>query len=284
MDKLSKTQIVLLVLLVILVPLSFILAIVTTNQINRDVVIEDNTSPTIFWNIKQVSPNVDNPQHFDLLLESSSGAIKTYRDILSFGLSNSKTMLAIHLNNGIEIIDFINDSSKNVIFSEESYVGDSGNSLSWSFDDNFIAFTAVNTSNINETRVWIISNDGSQIQSFQAPLISWQDETGKVYVEKIEFSPFNNLLLARTFREEDRLLLNDDNQEYQLTELPVLLTVYDIKGQVVENIEIRDYGSAKDKIYFSWVKDSPGYIKYGVFGEDEEIDPNDMSKLTFIKI
>jgi hypothetical protein len=286
METPNKTNIVLTISLLILVPFSIISAIwvsLEINKIERDNQIEINTFK-IYWEIEKVSPNDDNPQHFDIVLMSNAGAIKNYDNLLSYGLSHSRDHIAIHANNGIEIINLNDDSSQNIIFSEESFVGDSGNSLSWTFDDQYIVFTALNTVNINDTRVWVIKKDGSEINSFNAPIISWQDETGKVYVEKAISSPFNSLILTRTYREEDLLVLNEDNLEYQLTELPVILSIYTLKGNLVETLEIRDFGDADDKIYFAWDLENQGFIKYGIFSSSEEIDPNDISKLNFIKI
>lgn len=282
--KENRLYYILVIALTIIVPLSIVAAVIVSIESNEDEEEQSLPGPTITWEVSEVSPNEDNPQNFNVTLISNSGSIVTYSDVLSYGISNAGNAIAIHINNGIDIINLNEDTSQTIMFSEESYVGDSGDALSWNYNDEYIAFTALNTNNLTDTRIWIISVDGSSVDFIEASLISRQNESGKVTVDPVYFSPYSNLLLTRSYSEADRLELTSENEEYQLTELPVFLKVFSISGQERDVIEIRDFDESETQIYYNWDVLQENFIEYGVFEADELIDPTNDSVITRVRL
>lgn len=273
----------------------FALAIITVLTIVAGVIVsiedseeESNSfditvdNPVIFWEIEQVSPNQDNTQNFDIVVQSNAGVIQNFENLISYGISNNGQYLAIHTDSGIEIVTLSTEERAQVLFEGDSYVGDYGNAFTWSNDNNFFAFGAVNTNNLTDTRIWIVSRDGEISNFIELPLIVEQSD--KIRVETVQFSPFNSFLLARAYSEDDFLELNENNEEYQLTELPVRLQVYNIEGTQLEDIQIRDFDTSGSQIYYGWDSLQPGYLEYGIFDSGEEVNPTNAAKITRVKV
>lgn len=265
------------VITVLVILIGVIISIEETEKTNEGL---DSFTPAIYWEITKIEPNKDSSQNFDLTLQSNAGVIQNFNNVLSFGISQNGQYLAIHTDNGIEVVDLNNYASKKVVFEGDAYAGDSQEALSWSYDSNYFALGLVNTNNLTDSKIWVIDNNAEIVNSFSANLIVEQSD--KVRVGNVYFSPFNKLILARTYSADDQLELKEDGNEYMHTELPVFLSVYNIDGQEVSRYQVRDFEVPSSNVYYQWDSSKEGFVKYGFF--ETEIDPNDYTQITRIKL
>ena len=236
----------------------------------------------IFWDIEMIQANIANPQNFNLTVMSNAGQLRSYEDLISFGLSKDGHSLAVNSTKGLEIITLNDDSRKLITPPLEQFAGDSGNAITWNFENKYFALSIVNTKNIADTRIWIFDNDGKLQKEIQTHIPVRQ--SGKPIVESVQFSGSNNAILARTYKTVDSLETKEDGTQYTQSELPVYLTVFDLNGQIIKDLMIRDFDVNGTQVYFGWDLKNPKLVKYGIFLNGETIDPSLEYKFTKISI
>lgn len=236
----------------------------------------------IFWDIEKIQANASNPQNFNLTVMSNAGQLRSYEDLVSFGLSKDGHKLAVNSTKGLEIVTLNDDSRKLITPPLEQFAGDSGNAITWNYENKYFALSIVNTKNIADTRIWIFDDEGKLQKEIQTHIPVKQ--TDKPIVEAIHFSGSNNAILTRTYKAVDSLEVKEDGSQYAQYELPVYLTVFDLNGQTIKDIMVRDFDVNDTQIYFGWDLKNPKLVKYGIFTKNETIDPSLEYKFTKVSI
>lgn len=236
----------------------------------------------IFWDIEKIQANASNPQNFNLTVMSNAGQLRSYEDLVSFGLSKDGHKLAVNSTKGLEIVTLNDDSRKLITPPLEQFAGDSGNAITWNYENKYFALSIVNTKNIADTRIWIFDDEGKLQKEIQTHIPVKQ--TDKPIVEAIHFSGSNNAILTRTYKTVDSLEVKEDGSQYAQYELPVYLTVFDLNGQTIKDIMVRDFDVNDTQVYFGWDLKNPKLVKYGIFTKNETIDPSLEYKFTKVSI
>lgn len=242
----------------------------------------NSNNQEIFWDIEMIQANTSNPQNFNLTVMSNAGQIRRYEDLVSFGLSKDGHNLAVNSTKGLEVISLNDDSRKLITPPLEQFAGDSGNAITWNFENKYFALSIVNTKNIADTRIWVFDNEGKLQKEIQTHIPVKQSD--KPIVEAVQFSGSNNAILARTYKAVDSLEVKEDGSQYTQYELPVYLTVFDLNGQTIKDLMIRDFDVNGTQVYFGWDLKNPKLVKYGIFTKNETIDPSLEYRFTKISI
>lgn len=214
----------------------------------------------IFWDINKSQPS-DTSNQFDLTLTSNAGNIRTYTNLISYGLSKNGQYLAANSANGLEIIDLNEDNKIKVV--THSFGGDYGNSIGWTYDSEHFALSIINNLDPKDTAILIFDKEGTLTKELAVNIPT--KITDKVIVEPVQTSPRENLILIRTYKAEDQEFVKADGSDYSVSELPIYLTILRPTGEVLEEYNVRDYDEGTTEIEYQWDFRRAGVVKYVLY-------------------
>lgn len=234
----------------------------------------------IFWDINKSQPS-DTPNQFDLTLTSNAGNIRTYDHLISYGLSKDGQFLATNSANGLEIIN-LNEDTKTKI-ATHAFSGDYGNVIGWTYDSKHFALSVINNLDPNDTAILIFDQEGTLTKELSVT-IPTKTSDNKVIVEPVQTSPRENLILIRTYKDEDQEFVKADGSDYTVAELPIYLTILRPTGDVLEEYNVRDYDEGATELEYQWDFRRAGVVKYVLYNVNAAPDFSNDFIFTKIKI
>lgn len=233
--------------------------------------LEQNTRPgtleTAFWETSTLTPSLENPGHFDLTVISSIGNLRRYPNIRSFGISNGGQKLAISTDQSFSVVD-LRDNSSTILDLPFAYVGDSGEALSWSDDDQYIAFTAISEPENPKSQLIIIKVDDASAKVISENFAYSGDRSNPI-LYPAKFSPLGKFILTRVF----------DGDHPQLAETSLIM--YDTLGNLRKEIIVRAEVPQNDQIVYMW-DDTGRYVYYLVTKTNKIVNYANLNQ--FIKV
>lgn len=213
-----------------------------------------------YWFIEKVTPDTTT-SNFTLNMKSNVGNVRTYSEILSYGLSQNGQLLTIHNNEGVFIINLEDESKKNIKTPQDKFSGDVGEVIDWNKDDSYFVLPVL-IPEPNRTEVWVYTKDGDLYTTINADIPV--SETGKTIVEPVYFSKKSDILLTRTYKKDDLEFIQQGDAPYSIYDLPVYLNTFNLKGDMIQEYEIRDYETEESNVIYFWDENS-NYIQYNIY-------------------
>jgi hypothetical protein len=201
---------------------------------------QPNTLASASWEIEKVTTTGGS---FVLELQSSIGNLRRYSGLKSYGLSNDGKTLAVSTDAGIELIDLATEKSTPITLAF-AFSGDFGEALSWSHDNQEIAFIASKNLSSSEANLIVINTKGEVISQALSSF-SYSVASGSKVFFPAKFSPTNKVILTRTF----------DNQNNRDELDPAQLKLFNIAGTIRKEIPLRDAVPKLDQITYTWSRD-----------------------------
>ena len=213
-----------------------------------------------YWFIEKITPDVAS-NTFALDIKSNIGNVRNYSGILSYGISQTGQLLAIHNNEGVFIINLDDESKRNIKTPQDKFSGDFGEVIDWSKNDEYFAIPVV-VQNPTRTEVWVYTTKGELYTSISANIPV--SESGRSVVEPVYFSNRSNILLLRTYKQDDLDFIQQGSAPYSTYSLPIYLNTYSIQGKMIQEFNIRDYDETGSNMIYMWDEDS-NYIEYFIY-------------------
>jgi len=248
MQKLYKFLIPFLIVVVSI--LGLISAILAVNYLQLKAVAPKTIEKTESWNIHKIEPS---GELYDVALKSSTGRIRNYTQLNSFGLSNNGQLLAFYKEKQLGFVKLDLDEVSKVNIALESIRVGSGESIYWDASNEYFSLTLLDLLT-NKTYIAL-----SSIIATETQLINSNITFTTTSIEPAIFSPITNKIIVRTYKNEDAEYPKEDGSMPFLIDLPVYLTIYGFEGQELNSIQVSDYASNQ---YISYGFDAKGRAKY----------------------
>ncbi len=282
--EVTKENNTIVLLLVLIAFFTVVIAATLTAQINTNQTadVTDLTSASVdnlYWKLDKIEPSAENKGQFNIVVRSSAGNIREYKDLFSFGLSQDRQLLAVNSLRGIEVINLKDDTKKQAKTPAEQYSGDFENVITWNSDSSVFALSVIVK---DITNIWIFTKDGEFQKEINTLLPTYSGV--RTLVEPVMFSKQGNLLLSRTYKAKDKEDTKEDGSAYAIEELPINLTVFDTNGTVVKDLTVRDYAVNGSSVYYMWDLKKERFIDYIIYQKGESVDPTQDYLFTKISI
>src|SRR5690606_621279 len=235
-----------------------------------------------FWHIDKAEPSESNGGLYKLTLISNAGNLRYYDNVRSYGLSQSREYLTLVSNESITTIKLIDEEQTTAKLPAQKFSSSFGDQVTWNYDNTSFALAVYTEDKTNQTKIWIFDLNGDLIKEIEANLPVSMD---KKTIEPILFSKGGNFILARTYKALDAEEVKEDGSNYKVTELPIYLTVYDLNGDIIKEVMVRDYDEkGSTTVFYQWNLRDSTYLEYILHGRNEKIDPYQSYLFTKVKI
>lgn len=258
-QELTKA-ILLSIFILILIIISFFVFTNFKDEFTKSLETAKNQLTGRYWFIESVTPD-ETSSTFSLNMKSSVGNIRNYSGVLSYGLSKNGQLLAIHNNEGVFIVSLEDESKKSIKTPQDKFSGDLGEVINWNRNDSYFAIPVL-VPNPSHTEVWVYTDKGELYTSIAVNMPV--SETGKTIVEPAYFSNKTDVLLLRTYKQDDLDFIQEGATPYSKYNLPIYLNTYSIQGKMIQEFNIRDYDDQGSNMVYMWDHDS-NYIKYVIY-------------------
>lgn len=267
------------VLFVLIVFSSLILAVFSAysnEQYKNDV----KQLPTMTrWSLLKIIESGSVEGTFDLVVINEVGGVKEISEVLTWGLSNNKTLLVAFTTRGLQIHDLNRNAFSVVPIDGRKPTGMIREGISFGKDDLNFAFSAFTDADKKLTEIFVFNVGGELIARFSADI--YHDGTK---VAKASLSKSSNLILTRTIDPTDLEFTKPDGTAYNLAELPIKLSVFNLTGEKIHSFDVRDYGSADDRVVYKWDYQHQSVIDFVIFNKNDVPDLSDFDVFSKIAL
>lgn len=225
-----------------------------------------NTALTAKWHV--IKATVDAQGNYTLNLKSTIGSIREITKVRSYSISSNGQKVAISTGSGIQVINLINETTQDLTV-PFPYNGDGGKAITWSHDDELLAVIVAKDQQIQNGTLLIYSKDGKIVKEISGKF-TYNMNSRNYYPAKFSF--VGNYLIARTYKEATEPELG-----------AAYLTVFDMQGNEVRQIKLRDAVSTPDQIVYSWAPKTVN-IQYRITTVDEEVNMGDRSLFNEVSV
>lgn len=267
MKKLSNIRIITFALLITLLVFATVFGAYLTIQ-NDDT--KQELPKTLRWSLLKIENNDTVEGTFDLAVRNEMGGVKTIPEVITWGLSNNQTLLASFTTRGLEIHDLNNNAFSVVPIDGKRPSGMIREGISFGMNDLHFTFSAFVDGDSNVREIFVFHVGGELIARFGAEIYH---DGGKVANSLM--SRNSNLILTRTVDPADMEFTKPDGTAYNLPELPIKLSVFNFTGEKVYSYDVRDYGSADDRVMFKWDSQNQSIIDFVIYNKNKTPDFSD---------
>ena len=239
---------------------------------------EDDTGQR-FWFIDKVEPV---GSRYKIDLSSNAGNLRTYENLVSFGLSRDREFIVLNTGNEIKIVKLIDQTSKNIEIPSQKFGGNVGDYISWDSEDQYFTMGVYTDDNQEAGSIWIFDTEGKLVKEIKSKLALDRDNSNKV--SPVIFSNTNTYLLARTYKETDYSDRKEDGSKYNILELPIYLSVYNLEGEVIKEIMVRDFDMEKTNLFYTWDTKGIDTVAHYLYPQNGKLDINQDYLFTKIRI
>ncbi|RMD77089.1 hypothetical protein D6810_02050 [Candidatus Dojkabacteria bacterium] len=236
---------------------------------------KSTVNPSYKWKLLSQVVSEEFHEYSNIELVSDVGAVKIVEQVISYGISNNQDVFVAYTSGGLEIHDLNRNTVEQVIIEGKKLSKLAREGIAFSYDDKYFILAAGVEESRYGTQILVYSREGELVNKIDASI--YYTET----VSKPIFSPNSNVFAIRTYVEEDLEFLKPDGSKYQLGELPINISIFNIFGEELKLINVRDYGSVNTELFLKWDSDNR-YIKYVLF--DNRNVPNLRNENIFNKI
>ncbi len=231
------------------------------------------------WDISLVSPSNGSSTNVDLTLTSSIGNVRHYNGIRSYGLSNNRQKLVISNTNALTLVNLPDDAQAKLTPAFD-YSGDEGQAISWTADDNYFALAVYKGQDTTDTHVVVYSATGEVFNDIKGTFASMQIE-GNTIMFPVKFAPGRNLFIARVFKTDDKTYYA--SQSLTIDQLPIILRVYNLDGNTVKEMSVRDAATDGSQVVYFW--DQAGtHLVYQVVPANQQVNYADDAAFTKVGV
>lgn len=248
-------------------------------EVSSEQTLDNNDTGQRYWLVDSIEPV---NALYKINLSSNAGNIRTYSDVVSFGLSQDREYIALNLGNEIRIIKLIDETSITAQIPSQMYAGSLGESIAWDRKNEHFAIASYINSEPKQGIIWIFNLDGSLHKEIKTELAF--DAANMFTIQPIEFSSTSDLLLARTYKISDSEDLKEDGTAYTNFELPIYLTTFDLEGNIKKDLMIRDFSTDKTNVYYKWDNKNIDTISYYIYPISAVFNPSQDYLFTKVRI
>lgn len=222
-----------------------------------------------FWQIDAVEPSEVNSGFLKITVASITGKIKYFDSVSSYKISPNGKLLALLSQNGVEIHNLDTGNVVKGTATGAKLATDKGETLSWSQDNELFLLNAYIDDSVKNTEVIIYKASGEIFSRWDRSLVVEKQGVNQKINGAI-FSPYGDQVLLREYDIDDLDVTKEDGTSYTIAELPIYLRVYDLKGNLVQSLEINDFAITPVEVVYNW-DEVEGFVNYLVYDSGKDI-------------